>query len=163
MPKGANVELASDFINYLSLPEVAVKNMNKIGYTSAIAGDAIFDQIIEWYGEDGGFEVDLTYFFAGTLSEDRLTDSKAIVRVSERGRQFDAQYPDEEIIRRCAVMEDFGDRNEAVLEMWQRVKGNIVSIWLVLGIVAVIAGGVVIYILNNKSKQIRNKRLSKRA
>ncbi|MDD2493110.1 MAG: extracellular solute-binding protein [Bacilli bacterium] len=163
MPKGANVELASDFVNYLSSPEVAVKNMNKIGYTSAIAGDAIFDQIIDWYGDEEGVDVDLTYFFQGTLSEDKLTDGKAIVKINERGRQFDAQYPDEEIIARCGVMEDFGDRNEAVLEMWQRVKGSVVSLWIILGIVVVIAGGVVIYILSNKSKKVRNKRLSKRA
>ncbi|MDD3170922.1 MAG: extracellular solute-binding protein [Bacilli bacterium] len=162
MPKGANVDLASDFINYLSLPEVAVKNMNKIGYTSAIAGDAIFDQIIDWYGEEDGIEVDLSYFFNGTLSDDRLTDGKAIVTINERGRQFDAQYPDEEIIARCGVMEDFGDRNEAVLEMWQRVKGNEVSIWVILGIVLFISGGVVAYILNNKSKKVRNNRLKKR-
>ena len=162
MPKGANVDLASDFINYLSLPEVAVKNMNKIGYTSAIAGDAIFDQIIDWYGEENGIEVDLSYFFNGTLSDDRLTDGKAIVTINERGRQFDAQYPDEEIIARCGVMEDFGDRNEAVLEMWQRVKGNEVSIWVILGIVLFISGGVVAYILNNKSKKVRNNRLKKR-
>ncbi len=163
MPKGANVELASDFINYLSLPEVAVKNMNKIGYTSAIAGDAIFDQIIEWYGDEEGEEVDLSYFFEGTLSNEKLTDGKAIVKINERGRQFDAQYPDEKIIARCGVMEDFGDRNEAVLEMWQRVKGSVVSIWIIIAIGVVIAGGVVVYILSNKSKKVRNKRLSKRA
>jgi len=163
MPKGANIQLASDFINYLSLPEVAVKNMNKIGYTSAIAGDAIFDQIIDWYGDEDGEEVDLTYFFQGTLSNEKLTDGKAIVKINERGRQFDAQYPDETIIARCGVMEDFGDRNEAVLEMWQRVKGSVISIWAIVIIVVIIAGGVIIYYFNNKSKKVRNKRLSKRA
>ena len=31
MPKGANVELATDFVDFLSKPEIAVLNMNKIG------------------------------------------------------------------------------------------------------------------------------------
>ena len=162
MPKGANVEIACDFINYLCQPEIAVKNMNKIGYTSSIAGDAIFDQIIDWYGDENGVEVDLTYFFNGTLSSDRLTDGKAIVKINERGRQFDAQYPDEEIINRCAIMEDFGDRNEIVIDMWQRVKGNTVSIWLIVGIIVVIAGGAVAYLYVNRSKIVRNKRLAKK-
>jgi len=60
-------------------------------------------------------------------------------------------------------MEDFGDRNEAVLEMWQRVKGSVISIWAIVIIVVIIAGGVIIYYFNNKSKKVRNKRLSKRA
>ena len=36
MPKGANKELAQSFVNYLCYPEIAVRNMNYIGYTSSI-------------------------------------------------------------------------------------------------------------------------------
>ncbi len=53
MPKGADKELAQEFINYLSLPEVAAQNMNEIGYTSSIAGDAIYNLVDEWYGRAG--------------------------------------------------------------------------------------------------------------
>lgn len=51
MPKGADKELAQEFINFLSFPENAARNMNEIGYTSAIAGDAIYSLIDEWYGK----------------------------------------------------------------------------------------------------------------
>ncbi|MDY2902057.1 MAG: extracellular solute-binding protein [Bacilli bacterium] len=69
------------------------------------------------------YEVDLTYFFEGSVSEEYLNeDGKIIVAVEERGRQFDTQYPDFETITRCAIMEDFGDSNDAVLEMWENVK-----------------------------------------
>lgn len=51
MPKGADVELAQEFINFLSIPENAARNMEEIGYTSIIAGDAIYNLIDEWYGK----------------------------------------------------------------------------------------------------------------
>ena len=50
LPKGANKELAFEFINFLSEPENAARNMNYIGYTSFIACDEIFDLISSWYG-----------------------------------------------------------------------------------------------------------------
>ena len=50
MPKGANKELAQSFVNFLCNPEIAVRNMNYIGYTSSIAGDEILDMIDDWYG-----------------------------------------------------------------------------------------------------------------
>ncbi len=125
MPKGANVELAQDFVDFLCRPEIAVMNMDYIGYTSAIAGDEIFDLVCENYEEeDGEYEYDLSYFFNGTLSEDKYTDGKAIIRTNTFGRQLTAQYPSTDEVARCGIMEDFGDRNEAVLEMWSKVKSN---------------------------------------
>lgn len=50
MPKGADKQLAQEFINYLSNPEIAAQNMEEIGYTSSIAGEAIYNLIDEWYG-----------------------------------------------------------------------------------------------------------------
>ena len=50
MPKGANKELAQSFVNYLCKPNIAVRNMNYIGYTSSIVGDDIIDMIDDWYG-----------------------------------------------------------------------------------------------------------------
>ena len=51
MPKGADKELAQEFINFLSISENAARNMEEIGYTSIIAGDAIYNLIDEWYGK----------------------------------------------------------------------------------------------------------------
>ncbi|MDE6676262.1 MAG: extracellular solute-binding protein, partial [Clostridia bacterium] len=45
MPKGANHQAAEAFINFLSMPENAVRNMYYIGYTSAIAGDEVFEYV----------------------------------------------------------------------------------------------------------------------
>lgn len=50
MPKGANIELAQEFINFLANPENAVKNMNYIGYTPVVSGSVMHENCIDWYG-----------------------------------------------------------------------------------------------------------------
>ena len=39
MPKGADTELAEEFLNFISRPDIAALNMNEVGYSSAIAGE----------------------------------------------------------------------------------------------------------------------------
>ena len=70
-------EAAEAFVNFLSRPDNAVRNMYYIGYTSAIAGDLVFDYMDWNYGfvfdpEDEEYfdeeltevyEYDLSYFF----------------------------------------------------------------------------------------------------
>lgn len=50
MPKGANVELAQEFINFIESPDNAVLNMDYIGYTPSIGGKTMFENAIDWYG-----------------------------------------------------------------------------------------------------------------
>ena len=50
LPKGAQREMACDFLNYISSPESAAINMDYIGYTPFIGGDEIFDLATNWYG-----------------------------------------------------------------------------------------------------------------
>ena len=128
MPKGANTELAKYFLDYLSRPDIAARNMNVTGYTSSIAGDDIFDLVLDWYAadeEDPNYssydKVNLSYFFEGTLEAGR----KAEVVVAERGRQFDAQYPTEDVMARCAMMKDYGDRTDAVYQIWNDFKASL--------------------------------------
>ncbi|MCQ2086845.1 MAG: extracellular solute-binding protein [Bacilli bacterium] len=121
MPKGANKEVAEEFVNFISSPEIAALSMDAVGYTSSIAGQEIWDLVKEWYEEtDSSVEVDvvdLSYFFEGTF------DGAKTIKVSkeERGRQFDAQYPSVEQIKKCCIMKDFGDQTSAVEDMWQEV------------------------------------------
>ncbi len=221
MPTGANKQLAQSFVNYLCKPEIAVRNMNYIGYTSSIVGDDIVDMIDDWYGaiypefneetntwwydevnlniqdsslevsvnnneiylgnqkvidilknikDDEGnpysdsylctsYEVDLTYLFEGLVSEEYLTDGKLIVNVEERGRQFDTQYPDYQTIQRCGIMEDFGDRNDAVLAMWENVKIGDIPMSITIGLLVFIFG---LLIIVNAKKYIRYNQRKKR-
>lgn len=51
MPKSdsLNKDLALKFLNFISNPEMAAKNMNYIGYTSFIGGDVVLELIRDWY------------------------------------------------------------------------------------------------------------------
>lgn len=155
MPKGANTELAQDFVNYLCSPAVAAQNMEFIGYTSVIAGEEIFDLVLDWYGdEEGEYTVDLTYYFEGTLSEDYLTeDGKVLVTTAELGRQFSAQYPEKSVVDRCSIMRDFGSRNDAVLTMWSEFKANNISAGLLLAFVGILVGACLVLLWFTKPKR----------
>ncbi len=167
MPKGANTELAQDFVNYLCKPSVAARNMEFIGYTSVIAGDEIFDLVLDLYGDDQGeYTVDLTYYFEGTLSEDYLgEDGKITVKTAEIGRQFSAQYPEKSVVDRCFIMRDFGERNDAVLTMWSQFKANDISPSLLVIFVLILVGfcGVLVWFTKPKrDSQRRHKEWQKR-
>lgn len=118
---------AEAFVNFLSRPENAVRNMYYIGYTSAIAGDTVFEYMDWNYGADEeteeSFEYDLSYFFGdGAL----LTTDKANFGFDEgninRGRQLFAQYPPANVIERSVVMRDFEDKLAEINQMWINVR-----------------------------------------
>lgn len=50
MPKGANKALAQEFINFMSRTDIGQMNMGYIGYTSALAGEEMFANAVDWYG-----------------------------------------------------------------------------------------------------------------
>ncbi|WP_297329827.1 ABC transporter substrate-binding protein [uncultured Bacteroides sp.] len=120
IPKYArNVKAASYFINYLCQSEIAMRNMDAIGYVSAVATPEILESKTDTTLERFS---DLSYFFGPEA------DSIQIDPV---------QYPDKKVVERCAMIRDFGDRTELVLEMWSRVKGDNLNTGIVLLIFAV--------------------------
>ncbi|MBO4251170.1 MAG: extracellular solute-binding protein [Clostridia bacterium] len=110
-----NPELAVEFIEFLSTSESVIKNMEETGYVSCVGSDEVFDWVKETYGDDEGeYEVDLGYFF-----KREGTDSEYKVTFSELGRQFSAQYPEYSVIKRCVMMNYFGNEaNDRVTKMW---------------------------------------------
>ena len=121
MPKGANKELAEEFLNFICLPEQAQKCMEAVGYTSPIVGDEIWEYVNETYAaeetETDTYEVDLSFYFGDSIEG----AAKINIPTSEKGRQFDAQYPTEAQLKKCCLMKDFGDQTTKVEEMWNRV------------------------------------------
>lgn len=123
MMKGANVDAATAFINFVSMPENAVRNMEYIGYTSCIAGsadnDAVFEYINDSYCAEDGEETesyDLSYFFGAGHSID--APKTGLTR-----QQLFAQYPDDETRKRLAVMKPFDKAtNETINRMWIVLK-----------------------------------------
>lgn len=161
MPKGADKELAQRFIDFICSPDSAIKNMEYIGYTSAIAGEDVFNYINESYSGEGEnlIPYDLSYFFNGTLPE----GEEAIIYINEDDRYImSAQYPTEEETYRCAIMQDFGDQNTAVLKVWSRIKViQIPTIVYIITLVIVVLM-VTLYMAYKLHKTaIRRKRMNK--
>ncbi len=127
IPKYArNPKAASYFINYLCIPEVAMANMEAIGYVSAVATPEILAAKIDTTLEK---TVNLSYFFG---PEARAVKVNPI------------QYPDSAVVARCAMIHDSGKRTEKVLEMWSHVKGDNLEGGIVL-LIFITIGGLVIY------------------
>ncbi len=110
IPKYAkNTEAANLFINFMCRPDVSIKNMEFIGYTSAIATPEILEWIEENYSADEYDTVDLSYFFG----EEYTAVPVDIV-----------QYPSAAIIANSAVMRDYGDNQELMLDLWTSIKNS---------------------------------------
>ena len=112
---------AEAFMNYISMPENAVRNMYYIGYTSAISGgdsDLIKEYIQYCYGAEEGDETadyDLSYFFG----EDYSIETP----VEQTTRQLYAQYPTEDVINRAVVMSCFdSEANDRIMTMWTNIR-----------------------------------------
>ena len=157
MPNGANTVLAQQFVNFISDPTIACLNMDYIGYTSFIAGDEVLARVNDVYGDPTGSEsIDLTYFFDGTVS----VGADMVIETAELGRQFEAQYPTEETITRCIVMQDFGADNARVVEMWSNFKATTLSIGAYIGIGAgvLVVVAIAVYFFLQKKKSKRHQR-----
>ncbi|MBQ8295748.1 MAG: extracellular solute-binding protein [Clostridia bacterium] len=119
MMKGANVDAATAFINFLSIPENVIRNMYYIGYTSCIGGDDVFAYVEETYAADEDEtdveEYPLSYFFGEGYTLQ--------VASEQTRRQLFAQYPDQNTIDRLVVMKYFDKKtNERANRMWNNIK-----------------------------------------
>ncbi len=114
-----DVTAATMFINFLSMPENAVRNMEYIGYTSCIADEYIFENYVKAYYEaeeddETAQPYDLSYYFG---------DGYTIQAPAEQfDRQLFAQYPDEETLSRCVAMRYFTrEENTRANMMWSDI------------------------------------------
>jgi hypothetical protein len=115
------------------------------GIVNAINNSEAFE-VVEGY--------DLTFLYEGTLSENRRA---IIYPYLGSENQLQAQYPSEEIIARCAIMNDFGKYNENVVIMWGQVKAytNMMPVYIFLStFLLIVISSVSIYIIRTK---INNK------
>ena len=133
---------------------------------------------------EGAYEVDLSYFFNGTLDEYEdntdtifysdnyfydleVTDSDGITHQNNSvGRQFFTQYPDENTLTHCAVMRDFGENNTLVMRMWEEFKSDplptpaLVIFLIIIGsIIGLVVIGVINTVLVNNLRKKRKKAL----
>lgn len=115
-----NTKAATYFINYMCLPQNAIANMEEIGYVSVVATP----EVMEYMTDDEISETyDVTYFFG------EGADSLHVNPVF---------YPDRSVIERCALMHDAAENTEALLSMWNRVKGDNLSMGMIVFLVVVV-------------------------
>ncbi len=136
----ADKQLAAEaFINFVSRPDNAVRNMYYIGYTSVISGgedETVFDYLDYCYGwseedaEEEGIETveySVGYFFTGDFADEQTDEVKEkytiLTSEDQTRRQLFAQYPTEEVMKRSVVMEYFDKtENERINQMWLNVR-----------------------------------------
>lgn len=121
IPKYAkNTVAANLWINFLCQEDIAIENMEWIGYTSCVATQATFDWCQGYYDDNDEFVAyteedyepsDLSYFFGGELSE----QAKSII-------VDPVQFPSLDVVKRCGVMSDFGEENTKIIDsVWANV------------------------------------------
>lgn len=137
-----NAKAASYWIDFMCKEENAVRNMEETGYVSVIATPYVLENMED---EECDY-VDASYFFGEEAKHVRLNH---------------VYYPDRSVIDRCVLMHDTAERNEAMLEMWSRVKGNNLDwkmLTFVIAVIALIAYG----IAYNKYKRYRRRKKRKK-
>ena len=144
IPKYAqNIKAAKYWINFLSRPDIVVRNVDACGYVS-VSGTP---EVLEAFVDDECDPLDLTYFFGAGYDS---------VRVSS------VLYPDKADIDRATQEHDWADNTVKLIEMWGRVKGDNASAttYIIIGI-AVVAGIAAVVMANankNRRKASRKKR-----
>lgn len=158
-------KVAESFINFISMPENAVRNMDYIGYTSVISGgesDVIFDYVNWNYGaeedEEDLLEYKLGYFFSGESDD---PDYILITSQEQAERQLSAQYPDEGIMDRSTIMEYFDqEQTGRINQMWINIRCYNISevpLWtwiIVVGITVFLA----VFYVRKKLKKYKVKK-----
>ena len=144
IPKYAvNTKAAAYFINFMCMPENALRNMDEIGYVSVVASPEILEAKIDSTLEEYS---DLTYFFG------EGADSVPVDNI---------QYPDRAVIERAALMRDCGNRTKSMIEMWSRVKGDSLAPWVYIVIGITFGGGGVWYVYNKVQEAKRRAKYRK--
>lgn len=139
IPTSVNNKLAAMmFIDYMCDPMSSVRNSNAIGYASATDKNLLMaDEDVCAYLENN--EYDVEEYFANTA------------RYPDFANEGDTYY------QKLGVMRDFGNRNDIVVNMWQRAKSGAsvdTSLWyILLVIVGAIALCVGIYFVAQALKR----------
>ena len=143
IPKYAkNIKAARYFINYMCMPENALRNMDMTGYVSAIGGD----EILESMSDEEEYEaLDASYFFGPDADSVHVNHT---------------MYPDRATIENCGMMHDTD--TESLLKMWSRVKGDSASAWTYTLICLVLGGLVAAVIVKYVRKARRVKRYTRK-
>ena len=141
IPKYAkNVKAAKYWINFLSRPDIVIRNVEVTGYVSVSGAPEVRDAFT-----DEAYEpIDLSYFFSPA---DTAVCANPVL------------YPAREDIERSTQEHDWGENTAKLIEMWSRVKGDNASyLTYIIILVAVLVAAAAI--AANKVRKNRRRRAS---
>ena len=169
-----------DYVDFETRGHVDALDDEKLAYYDDDENLVVLDDLT--YGDltivdedDTLFAVDLSYFFKDTLS-DAYEDEDMIFYAEDYyvdadedypdglavGGQFYCQYPDEETINRCCIMQDFGENNKTILELWEDFKSGEFPMWAIVLLAVEVGAGLAIgiYLVSKRkiSKKLRQQR-----
>lgn len=99
-----NPDAAQLFINFMCRPDISIRNMDYIGYSSPCNTEEFVEYMAETFPDEKARAI--KYF----MGSDELIYAPL------------SMYPLEETIARCGVMRDFGEHEEDIIKMWINVK-----------------------------------------
>ncbi len=136
IPKYAqNTKAAKYWINFMSRPDIVIRNVEETGYVSVSGSTEVLDEFVDEELEP----IDLTYFFGAEADS---------VRVNP------VLYPKREDIERSAQEHDWGEKTPELVAMWGRVKGENANA-MTLIVIGVVLAAIVAFAL---SRRLGNKR-----
>lgn len=146
IPKYAkNIKAATYWINFMSRPDIAIRNMDETGYVASCGAPEVLESLID---EETFEPIDLSYFF-GEGAESVCVDPLI--------------FPDRSVVERCALEHDWGEDTAKLLSMWQDVKGSQANLWTYLVIIVVLVAIGVYFVYTAYRKRSRRRRSRSRA
>ena len=111
VPKYAqNQVMAEAFLDYLCRGEVAIRNMDFIGYTTCVADQEVFDHFTAIGAEAGYAPTDVSYFFT-------------TIEGATAAKLSPIQYPTKTVMDKCTLMRNLADDTyEFLNNMWTRLR-----------------------------------------
>ena len=136
-----NTKAASYWINFMNRPDIVIRNVIETGYVSCNAAP----EVLEAFEDDSYEPIDLSYFFG--------PDYTAV-------RTDPVLYPDRSDIERAGIQHDWGDRSQALIAMWSRVKGDEANAMtaIVIGAVVLAVAAFLLYRRFGAKKSRRRRR-----
>ncbi len=131
IPKFAkNVKAAKYWINFMSRPDIVIRNVDVTGYVSVSGAP----EVLEAFTDEEYDPIDLSYFFGPQA--DSVCANPVL-------------YPDRADIERSTQEHDWGDRTPQLVEMWSRVKGDSASSMTII-VIGVFLAALVAFVVYNR-------------
>ncbi|MBQ8022418.1 MAG: ABC transporter substrate-binding protein [Bacteroidales bacterium] len=142
IPKYAqNVKAARYWINFMSRPDIVIRNVEETGYVSVSGAQEVMEAFIDEEYEP----IDLSYFFGPQA--DSVCANPVL-------------YPAKEDIDRSTQEHDWGENTPKLIEMWSHIKGDNASsfTYIVIGVLLVAALAAGLWSRSKKSRRGKHRR-----